>query len=249
MKKGFLFLAVAVLMAGGPFVHSAAAATFTCTETVFGPSSIQKSVTVPSGSTCNLQGIRVRGNVTVQPGGRLIIGGTSRVDGFVSARSAGSDTTTDPFGTGQTFSVVVCNTRIGSYVDIKGSIDRVIVGGGPCGGNSINGDVKLRQNTGGVVLVGNAPQAESGACTIEQPKPPDGFGLGVPCGIGGEVQVLDNSGSINPPYDETESAAVGYNNIDEDLICTGNANGVTDITESSDSNIVGGDKVDQCAVL
>jgi hypothetical protein len=244
MRRGILFVALTLVTVGGPLATSASAAT-TCTDTIYGPTPIKNSVTVPSGSTCNLQGIKVGGSVTVKPGGRLVIGGTSQVGGAVTAKDAGSDTSTDPIGNGQTFSVVICNTKIGGDVRITGSIDRVVVGGGPCGGNAIGGNVRLSDNTGGVELIGNAPQADAGSCQIEDARPPVGFGLDTKCRIQGSVTVKDNSGTTNPPYSGPESAAVGYNRIGGNLACSNNTNGETDIAVSSDSNTKSG----QCAVL
>jgi hypothetical protein len=249
MRKAVLGVAIGLVALGGPLVGVASAGKLTCTTAYYGQT-INSNVVVPSGNTCNLQGSRVKGSVTVEPGGRLVVGGTSRVEGSIASKKAGSDTTTDPMGNGQSFSVVICNTKVSGDVTITQSIDRVVVGGGPCGGNAILGAVELTANTGGVELVGNAPQAESGACPIEDPRPPVGFGLDTPCRIDGNTKVSNNSGSIDPPYSgASESAAVGYNNIGGNLNCVGNANGVTDIAVSSDSNTVAGSKSGQCAVL
>jgi hypothetical protein len=239
-------VAVALLALGGVVVPGALADTpiTVCTGTIYGPTPIG-SVTVPSGNTCDLQGITVKGNVNVDPGGRLVIGGTSTVKGSISSQRAGSDTTTDPMGNGQSFSVVICNTHVTGTVTITQATDRVVVGGGPCGGNALDDAVTLNGNQAGVELVGNAPEAVAGACYIENPIP---TGLGVTCRIKGTVNVNNNNGTVNPPY-TGESAAVGYNQVGDNLNCKGNVNGVTDISSSSDSNTAGGTKTGQCAQL
>src|SRR5437899_7580788 len=110
MKARVLAVITAVVLAatGGVLIGGDAFATFTCTGSP-STSPINDQVIVPSGATCNLQGITVNGNVSVQPGGRLIIGGGSTINGNVSSQRAGTDPNS-PF-TGP-FSILVCNSRI-----------------------------------------------------------------------------------------------------------------------------------------
>lgn len=209
---GLLALAGGVAVSGQAF-----GASVNCSGNLAG--SVNADVIVPPNSTCNIQGATVNGNVSVQAGGRIIIGGGSTINGNVWAPSLGADT--EFFG-GRSFSAIICNSKITGTVTLDKGPSEVTVGGesnalqGGCGGNSIGSNVTLAANRGPVSL-----SANGGAC-----QAPGGT-----CGIGGNANVNSN----------TASATVTDNHITGNLNCA--ANGEV----SASGNTVGGTKNGQCA--
>ena len=184
MRRRVLAVMVAGLMVAGGAVFSQGAMavpSLACTGPMSG--TINANLFVPSGSTCNLQGATVNGNVAVQPGGRLVVGGGSTINGNLSSQSAGTDTTTNPFGPAESFSVVVCNSKITGTTIISDSASQVLlggtsVGGGGCGGNSFGNNVSLSDNHAAVIFSNNG-----GACAAP----------GGTCGVTGNVNITNNT--------------------------------------------------------
>jgi len=221
-KKTALFAAALVAVAAIGFTQTAfAVPTQQCTGEIDGPQTINANLVVPSGVTCNLQGpgLVINGNVSVQPGGRLIIGGATQVNGNVTSTGAGTDSTTDTFAVPESFSVVICNSTITGSVSISSSASQVLVGGtsaggGGCGGNNIGGDVNLTSNRGQVSVSENSGDD----CNIRT------------CRIGGNVSLTSNKG---PTF-------VVNNDIGGNLACTSNGS----VTASGNT---ANQKLGQCA--
>lgn len=219
--RRFLFVVLAGLLAlaGGVAVSGQAfGATVNCSGDLTG--TVNADVIVPSNSTCNIQEATVNGNVSVQAGGRIIIGSGSTINGNVWAPSLGTDTSV--FGEGHPFSAIICNSKITGTVTLDKAPSEVTVGGesaalqGGCGGNSIGSNVTLASNRGPVSL-----SANGGQC-----KAPGGT-----CGIGGNANVNSNTGT----------ATVTDNNITGNLNCASNGSVFTS------GNTVGGTRNGQCA--
>jgi hypothetical protein len=183
------------------------------------------NVVVPSGATCNLQGATIGGNVIVQPGGRLIIGGGTTVKGYVTSGGAGTDTA-NPFGTGpEAFSVIICNSTIGGPVSVSNAASQVLIGGtsstgGGCGGNNIAGNVSVSNNQSLVTVSENG-----GTC-----RAPGGT-----CKIGGSLFASNNVGPTK----------IFNNVIAGALACSNNAPGAI----TGGGNTTGGSKTGQCSTF
>ncbi len=105
-----------------------------------------QSINVRSGEAVELTaGATVAKNVSVAAGGALEIEGAT-IDGALSSKGAAL--------------LRVCGAHIGSTLSAITSTGPVVVGnGGDCAANSITKTATLRQNTGGVSLVGNTIKA------------------------------------------------------------------------------------------
>jgi hypothetical protein len=220
MRRFSLFLVIGLTAALGPFAVTAhAAPKVTCTTDLSSPPNYPGNVVVPSGETCNLQSAKVGGNVTVQPGGRLISGAATVIGGSVTSTNAGTDNR-DVLGTGAfDFSVVICNSTIKGNVSISGSASSVLVGGPGCGGNAIAGDVSL---------VGNKSRNNH----LSSNDPTYDCNLGTTCRIGGNATVNGNKFFV-----------IQHNKIYGDLTCRDNVCGL-----SERYNIVLGVRRGQCVV-
>ena len=134
----------------GPFVAN----TLTVTTTgpcLAGPNS--NPITIAAGqAVCTRPGALLSGPITIEPGGALDLEGAI-VSGSITASGATV--------------VRICRSTVTGHLSVSGSTGLVLIGGdaatGPCGGNTITGQVDLMNNHGGVEFNGNRV---TGAVTI-----------------------------------------------------------------------------------
>jgi hypothetical protein len=236
MRRGLAVVVLAAVIGLPGALASTAAAAQTCTTSGFWYAPyVGTGITVPSGITCDIVGTTVGGAITVQPGGRLHLGDHANIQGGITSTNAGTDTTSDPLGQGHfDFSAVICNSFIGGTVNFTGSASNVVIGDDEgCGGNRISGAANLKNNTGGVELIGNAPNDANQPyiCPIGK------------CGISGTVVITGNSGSTHD--DSGIAVEVFYNKIAGSLNCSGNSG----ITNDSSPAFVSDAKTGQCATF
>jgi hypothetical protein len=163
MKRTVLVVVVAGLVAatGGVLDSSDAFGKgVTCSGTpgTLSGTTINANVAVPSGSWCDIQTQTVNGNVSVAPGGGLVIGAGSTINGNVNSNGAGTFPG-DKCGGGliTNFSVVLgSGNTFNGHVTIIGSNAGVIVGGGGCGSESISRNLAVNSNKSVVNVDGNS---------------------------------------------------------------------------------------------
>jgi len=164
MRKTFVALFAAAMVAtigGALYSNNAFGAGVTCSGTpgTLPGATIQGNVTVPSGSWCNIQAQTVNGNVNVSAGAGLVIGGASTINGNVYAPGGAGSFTGNPCATPgvTTFSIVFgsANTINGS-ITASGAASTVIVGGGGCGGETVQQSVTVSGNHGKVFVDDNS---------------------------------------------------------------------------------------------
>jgi hypothetical protein len=193
---------------------------------------INGNLVVPSGS-CTLNGVKVRGNVTVEAGAFLLITSGSKIGGNIVTddKCVGVSLMGNPITVGGNLQIQGCTGTAGGgvfngYTQTNGP-GLITIGGnfacennaGPClgqDGGKVGGNVRFVTNTGGA---GNTLAVISLAA------------------IEGNVEVEDNASG---------DSVVGGNNIGGNLNCQGNGN-VTD--GGLGANTVGGKKLGQCAGL
>jgi hypothetical protein len=211
MKRALIALSTAALlmMAGVTLISSTAAAATKSCATGVNPGNVSGTLIIGSGVDCNVQGDTISGNVTLNPGGTLVLGGGSLVKGNFTASGAGS-VTANPLGSGAfTFSIVMCNSSLKGLFNITGSSSLVLIGEEEgCGPDNIGRNVNLASNKGGLEMFGGAPSP--GTCSAP----------GGTCVIGGNVSISSNSGTT-----EDDDAAVEFvsNLVRGTVNCTGNA--------------------------
>jgi len=169
---------------------------------------------------CYLNGATVLGNLTVRPGGAVLVA-LSTIDKNVQSVSAG----TAFGGGGLTFSVVMCGTTVEANLRVTGSKALVEIGtddfGNNCVGtvrpNTLNGLTNITRNRGGVEVENNT--------------------------VNGDLNVNNNKGVIPSNRDpdagpDTSAAVNGNSDSTHRLKCVGNA-GTVDSSGNTFATIVG----------
>lgn len=229
MRRGLVAAAFAagVALAGTVLAPGTAGAVdnFTCQGGFSNPpaSGTYTNVIVPSTANgtnfCYLNGATVQRNVTVQPGGAVLIANTT-IGRSVTSTSAGTG------AGGQFFSVAMCGSTVGRNVSVSGSSSLVEIGtddyGNNCVGtirqNTLNGNTDITNNQGGVEVEGNQ--------------------------VNGNLSVNRNSGALSNysrDFDAGPNVTTAVNNNSDSthhLSCSGNA-GVVDSTNNTFKTVTG----------
>ena len=201
-------------------------ADFTCQGGFSNPASgTYKNVIVPSTANstnfCFMNGATVTKNVTVQPGGAVLIANST----------IGRDFTSPSAGTaagGLYFSVAMSGSTVGHNLSVSGSSSLVEIGtddyGNNCVGtiapNTLNGSNNISNNQGGVEVEGNH--------------------------VNGDLTVNNNSGLLpggpnGRDFDASPGATTAVNNNSDSrhqLSCSGNA-GVVDSSNNTFKTVLG----------
>jgi hypothetical protein len=159
MRRTIVALVAAALVSatgGVLYTTSAFGAGFTCSGTpgTVPGATVNGNIAVPPGSWCSVQAQTVNGNINVSAGAGLVLLG-STVNGNVNSPQAGSFAIGPICGLSPVSVVIGNNNQITGNITVNASAGPVGVGGGGCGGNTIQKAATVNQNTQAVNVFGN----------------------------------------------------------------------------------------------